>query len=320
MTPTEYTARKMAFHDVMLRDRDLSPLVKVVGALLLSHVNSNMGYAWPSIHRLANEANCSERSAQYAVRALVKLGWFVIVPGSGGGRGMANRYVPCLDLGDTTPKKGAKASSNIEHERVQIPAERVQNTVSKGCSGLHPNPYIESNTRILETQTAEAEHGSVMTRVDVVPPPKQGTRAPSATARATIGIARQGENADPTVSAYRAEPGRQQRQLRKLVTSVYVEGKQQFERDLHSEIVELMKSELRVAVGDSWRLLMELPSMTLEDLARRQRSKTLTADDLAMAISEVTTGQAPSPMETTSERVGSSPHWSMRVVQTPCVR
>lgn len=282
MTPTEFTARKLALQDAMMRDRDLSPLVKVVGALLLSHVNSEMGYAWPSISRLANEANCSERSAQYAVRSLIAQGWFTIVPGSGGGRRMTNRYVPNLEK---VQKKGATdctVSVGVgvgDGDGVQTDAKTVQTVAQNGATGCTRIPYQNPSTITLERR-AGARVAADDGRQGVRP---NGASNPIGSAHGSAKVARQVVQASPSSSPHQRHSGTSAT-IRTLTANL---GRRwDAQKNTAEEIVGRCVSALRLERGEAWRLLMAMDVDVLSNLERAQDEGALSLDMLAEALME----------------------------------
>ncbi len=101
------TARKLAFFDALTVDASLSDVDCRVAARLLRYYNHNVGCAWPSPDRLAEEIHCSERTVRRSIKRLEAAGWFTIIVG-GKGRGQTNQYVPRFD------RLGVAAHDDIE--------------------------------------------------------------------------------------------------------------------------------------------------------------------------------------------------------------
>lgn len=75
--------------------RNVSGLVqRAIAHVLATHMNERGGSCFPSMETIATEACCSERVAQYAIRALEESGWLIVRQGGStrGNRRTSNTY------------------------------------------------------------------------------------------------------------------------------------------------------------------------------------------------------------------------------------
>jgi len=106
-------------------------------ALALSdHADDTGGRIYPSVQRLAAKTQQSERTVQYHLKAMLKIGWLQVVERGGSGAGKATRYRIPIEL---IPRDVVGRVQNLH------PAEsstkdpgRVQPDVNKGATAIAP--------------------------------------------------------------------------------------------------------------------------------------------------------------------------------------
>jgi hypothetical protein len=85
-TKAKLQSLEMAFADKRLTHLD----VRVLGRLWTKYYNKKLGYAFPSIERLAKDVGANERSVQHSIRRLEDCDYLTTF--SGGGRRKTNHY------------------------------------------------------------------------------------------------------------------------------------------------------------------------------------------------------------------------------------
>ena len=90
-----FTGKKLDFPNHMARDARLKASDFRIGFLITQHVNLRQGFAFPSVARLAKEANTSVSTVKTAIGRLVNAGYFRI---SRPHRSSTNHYHPNLDV------------------------------------------------------------------------------------------------------------------------------------------------------------------------------------------------------------------------------
>ena len=93
----ELTAKKLAFYDVLTKDRALKNSDTRVAWRLLKYYNAEFGYAWPSFEKIAHEIGSAKKTVIESVRRLESGGYFKVVRDKKPGRGDANRYYPLFE-------------------------------------------------------------------------------------------------------------------------------------------------------------------------------------------------------------------------------
>lgn len=92
--PKQSARTKFAWLRQVFTDPDTSHLACRVAGLLIDHINSATGDAWPSQTRLALGAGVTPRAIQYSLQKLISCGHLKVRRK----RGLSNRYRPLLQL------------------------------------------------------------------------------------------------------------------------------------------------------------------------------------------------------------------------------
>lgn len=88
----KFAALKFAWIEAVCMDPALTAYAKALGPLLMSMVNREKGYAWPSIDTLRDLSRKSSKAAREAINQLERAGHLRIE--RGGGLAITNRYYP----------------------------------------------------------------------------------------------------------------------------------------------------------------------------------------------------------------------------------
>lgn len=103
----------------------------LLGAII-SFYNSEKGFAFPSIQKLAIRSGLSEKTVDRSKKSLIAGGWLTIE--SGTGKGISNKYYINIDkIVDMAKGSGARVSNNTIPK---IPIIEQQETHKRNISGL----------------------------------------------------------------------------------------------------------------------------------------------------------------------------------------
>lgn len=145
---------KMAWHEQVLVDPDLSPLAKVVAGCILHDLNATTGDAWRGQAGIATMLGVTARGVQKALAALAAAGHIEITTAKG--RGKTNRYRAVL--------KNTNGRSSFQPEKTNSRSERrPENTNSR--SEKHERGFV---------QTLEESLNPPLSPQTVGPPGKEG--------------------------------------------------------------------------------------------------------------------------------------------------
>jgi hypothetical protein len=110
ITPTEWTRFKFEWLDQVMGDSEVTHAAARIAFWIVQHCNMGTESAWPSIKRLADLANVSNRTVLDAIAQLEAARYLEIQYGRRG-RGQSNYYTPIL--------KGAASAPLSDGEKVQ---------------------------------------------------------------------------------------------------------------------------------------------------------------------------------------------------------
>ena len=120
-------------------------------ALALSdHADDTGGRIYPSVKRLAAKTQQSERTVQYHLKAMLKIGWLQVVERGGAGAGKSTRYRIPIEL---IPRDAVGRVQNLHPaESSTKEAGRVQPDTNKGATAIAP----ESSRTVSKDNRQEA--------------------------------------------------------------------------------------------------------------------------------------------------------------------
>jgi hypothetical protein len=125
---------------------------RLLALALADHAHDDGSRIFPSVALLAAKTVQSERTVQYQIRKMEKIGWLVKVSDGLGGRKNTTEYCISPDW-----IKGAILAPFIADKRVQPDAQRVQPDVQKGAIAVAPEPSITINQPSDARATAQGQ-------------------------------------------------------------------------------------------------------------------------------------------------------------------
>jgi hypothetical protein len=110
---------------------------RLLALALADHAHDDGSRIFPSVALLAQKTVQSDRTVQYQLRKMERMGWLIRVSDSSGGRGNTTEY--CIN-----PEwiKGANFAPFTPEKRVQSTTKRVQSDAQKGAIAVAPEPSI----------------------------------------------------------------------------------------------------------------------------------------------------------------------------------
>lgn len=122
-------------------DRKLPGAAKSVGIFLVTHLNKEVGSAWPSVARIVHFLGYNRRTVQRALDLLVARGHWQIVE-QGGGAGRTTVYAP-IPWEPSDTKRAVKVPLLHSEQRAVGLSQKGGQDVQKRAVATPPEPYKE---------------------------------------------------------------------------------------------------------------------------------------------------------------------------------
>jgi hypothetical protein len=146
--------------------RQCAPAAIRVAVELQSRYNRQTGDCWPSVARLAQDCQMSERSVQTGIKELEWLGFIVCDRPDQQGRGMATRYL--IEWAGGTSKR-VKESAPIEPRRVQDSAPKGAENCAERAKKSAPQLREENSVKELTLETRTPDLAATAAPLDLPP-------------------------------------------------------------------------------------------------------------------------------------------------------
>jgi|GEM_PF-5005770 len=160
----EFASRKFAWTEAVCLDARLSAYRKIVGLIILSMVNQNDGYSWPSLATLAALSHGSEKATRDAINDLERFGYLRTQRGGGrvdGKRGITSRFWPIWVASKSPLTDALNERRNRRMESEPPPRSEGINSAEPPPKRAEPPLHGANNPHCTVTQTLEGNPSTI---------------------------------------------------------------------------------------------------------------------------------------------------------------